>query len=336
VVNCAETPTSEFTRNPDWQFPLDKMEAAIVEAVGPDGCDFLDAQNLATKLMGDAIATNLFLLGYAWQKGWVPISEASLERAIELNGAAVPMNRQAFLWGRRAAVDLAAVEREVTPAPVIPIRPEGLDERIARRAAILTDYQNAAYAQRYLDLVARVRAAEAPLGSQRLGEAVASYYFKLLAYKDEYEVARLYSDPAFWSAMDSRFDGDFTVNFHLAPTFLARPDPASGRIRKLVFGPWMKTAFGWLSKLRRLRGTPFDVFGYHPERKAERALIRQYEADITLLLDGLTAERLALATEIASLPEEIRGYGHIKAGLIAKAVEKREALLARWRNALST
>jgi indolepyruvate ferredoxin oxidoreductase len=175
-----------------------------------------------------------------------------------------------------------------------------------------------------------VRAAEAPLGSTRLGEAVASYYFKLLAYKDEYEVARLYSDPAFWSAMDSRFDGDFTVNFHLAPTFLARPDPASGRIRKLVFGPWMKTAFGWLSKLRRLRGTPFDVFGYHPERKAERALIRQYEADITLLLDGLSPQTLALAVEIASLPEEIRGYGHIKAGLIAKAVEKREALLARW------
>jgi indolepyruvate ferredoxin oxidoreductase len=336
VVNCAETPTSEFTRNPDWKFPLDKMEAAIVEAVGHSGCDFLDAQNLATKLMGDAIATNLFLLGYAWQKGWVPVSKTSLERAIELNGAAVPMNRQAFLWGRRAAVDLAAVEREVTPAPVIPIRPEGLDERIARRAAILTDYQNAAYAQRYLDLVARVRAAEATLGSQRLGEAVVSNYFKLLAYKDEYEVARLYSDPAFWRAMDARFDGNFTVNFHLAPTFLARPDPASGRIKKLVFGPWMKTAFGWLSKLRRLRGTPFDIFGYHPERKAERALIRQYEEDVTMLLDGLTPDTLPLAVEIASLPEEIRGYGHIKAGSIAKAVEKRNAQLARWRNPLRT
>ena len=330
VVNCAETPTSEFTRNPDWQFPLDKMEAAIVEAVGPSGCDFLDAQNLATKLMGDAIATNLFLLGYAWQKGWVPISEASLDRAIELNGAAVAMNRQAFLWGRRAAVNLTAVEREVTPAPVIPIRPEGLDERIARRAVILTDYQDAAYAERYRDLVTRVRAAEAPLGSTRLGEAVASYYFKLLAYKDEYEVARLYSDPAFWSALDSRFDGDFTVNFHLAPTFLARPDPASGRIRKLVFGPWMKTAFGWLSKLRRLRATPFDIFGYHPERKAERALIRQYEDDIAQLLDGLTADTLPLAVEIASLPEEIRGYGHIKAWSMNKAAEKRKALLARW------
>ncbi len=335
VVNCAETPTSEFTRNPDWQFPLDKMQAAIAEAVGREGCAFLDATALATALLGDAIATNLFLLGFAWQKGWVPVSEASLDKAIVLNGAAVEMNRQAFLWGRRAAVDQGAVERLLTPAPVIPIRPatasETLDARIARRAAFLTDYQDAAYARRYTDFVARVREAEARLGSQRLTEAVADSYFKLLACKDEYEVARLYADPAFWQQIDERFEGDFTVSFHLAPTFLARPDPDSGRIHKLKFGPWMKTAFGWLAKLRRLRGTPFDVFGYHAERKAERALTAQFETDIGQLIGELSAERLPIAIELARLPDEIRGYGHIKATAMQRAAEKREALLARWR-----
>ncbi|WP_374266654.1 indolepyruvate ferredoxin oxidoreductase family protein [Zoogloea sp.] len=337
VVNCSETPTSEFTRNPDWQFPLDKMQAAIVEAVGSDACRFLDAHALATALMGDAIATNLFLLGFAWQKGWVPVSEASLDKAIDLNGAAVEMNRQAFLWGRRAAVDLTGVQRLVNPAPVIPIRPatgaDALDARIARRAAFLTDYQDAAYAKRYTDFVARVRAAEAPFGGQRLTEAVADNHFKLLACKDEYEVARLFADPAFWAQIDARFEGDFTVNFHLAPTFLARPDPASGRIRKLKFGPWMKTAFRWLAKLRRLRGTPLDVFGYHPERRAERALTAQYEADIGKLIGELDAGRIGLATELARLPEDIRGYGHVKAGAMKRAAEKREALLTKWREA---
>ena len=328
VVNCFETPTSEFTRNPDWAFPQDKMQAAIIEAVGQKNFDFLDAGSLATKLLGDAIATNLFLLGYAWQRGWVPVSEASLDRAIELNGAAVEMNRQAFLWGRRAAIDLAAVQREVSPAPVIRLRPESLDERIARRAEELTAYQDAAYARRYTDFVARVRAAEAPLGSEALTDAVARNYFKLLAYKDEYEVARLFADPAFRAGIDARFEGEYTLRFHLAPTFLARPDPDSGRIKKKVFGPWMETALRWLAKARRLRGTPFDPFGYHPERKAERALLAQYEADIGALLGGLDAEGLRRAVALARLPEDIRGFGHVKAWSMKKAAEKRAALLA--------
>ena len=328
VVNCFETPTSEFTRNPDWAFPQDKMQAAIVEAVGQKNFDFLDAGSLSTKLLGDAIATNLFLLGYAWQRGWVPVSEASLDRAIELNGAAVEMNRQAFLWGRRAAIDLAAVQREVSPAPVIRLRPESLDERIARRAEELTAYQDAAYARRYTDFVARVRAAEAPLGSEALTDAVARNYFKLLAYKDEYEVARLFADPAFRAGIDARFEGEYTLRFHLAPTFLARPDPDSGRIKKKVFGPWMETALRWLAKARRLRGTPFDPFGYHPERKAERALLAQYEADIGALLGGLDAEGLRRAVALARLPEDIRGFGHVKAWSMKKAAEKRAALLA--------
>ena len=185
------------------------------------------------------------------------------------------------------------------------------------------------FEDRYTDLVARVRAAEAPLGSERLGEAVARYFYKLMAYKDEYEVARLYSAPAFREALDAGFEGDFKLHFHLAPTFLARPDPDSGRIRKLVFGPWMLTAFKWLARFRRLRGTAFDPFGYHPERKAERQLIDQYEADLLGALDGLNAERLALLVELASLPEEIRGFGHIKAAAMARMAPRRESLLAR-------
>ena len=178
-----------------------------------------------------------------------------------------------------------------------------------------------------------MRAAETPLGSRQLTEAVVANHFKLLAYKDEYEVARLFSDPAFRAQIDAGFEGDFKLRFHLAPTFLARPDPASGRIKKIVFGPWMETAFRWLARFRRLRGTPFDIFGYHPERRAERALIGQYEADIALLLEGLTPERLPLAIEIARLPDDIRGYGHIKAWSMKHAAEKHDALRARWRNA---
>ena len=203
VVNCAEIPTAEFTRNPDWQFPQDKMQDAIRDAVGADGCDFLDAQALATRLLGDAIATNLFLLGYAWQKGLVPVTLASLERAIELNATAVEMNRKALLWGRRAAVGLEAVRRFAEPASVIPIRPPTLDELVARRAEFLVGYQDAAYAQRYRALVERVRAAESSIASSELGFAVARNYFKLLAYKDEYEVARLYCDPAFWDEVSA-------------------------------------------------------------------------------------------------------------------------------------
>ena len=330
VVNCAETPTSDFTRNPDWQFPLERMQAALVEAVGADACDFLDATDLATRLLGDAIATNLFLLGYAWQKGWVPVSEASLDRAIELNGAAVALNRAAFLWGRRSAVDRAAVEALARPAatPQDDTQTDGLDARIARRAAFLSDYQDAAYARRYTDFVARVRTAEAPLGSERLGEAVADGYFRLLACKDEYEVARLFTAPAFRAAVDAAFEGDYRLRFHLAPTFLARPDPATGRLRKLAFGPWLMTAFRGLAWLRRLRGTPFDLFAYHPERKAERALTAHYEADIADVLSDLSATTLHVAEALARLPETIRGYGHVKADAMAQAAQRRTALLA--------
>jgi indolepyruvate ferredoxin oxidoreductase len=285
--------------------------------------------------MGDAIATNLFLLGYAWQKSMVPVSLDALMQAIELNAVAVDMNKKAFLWGRRAAHDCKAVERIAQPATVTPIRPKSLDDMIEQRARILVEYQDAAYANRYRQLVERVRAAETHAtggaSSNRLTEAVVRAYFKLLAYKDEYEVARLYNDPAFWDKVDASFEGDYQIRFQLAPPLLARPDPVTGRIHKQAFGPRMRTVFRWLAKLKGLRGTRLDIFGHTEERKAERALIAQYERDLGEIVENLSFLRLPPAVEIARLPEQIRGFGHIKLQAIADAAAKREQLLKAWR-----
>jgi indolepyruvate ferredoxin oxidoreductase len=332
AVNCTETPTSEFIRNPDWQFPLDLMKRTIVDSVGEGRADFIDATGLATALMGDSIATNLFLLGYCWQKGLVPVSEGALMKAIELNGVAVEANKKSFLWGRRAAHDQAAVERFARPANVVPLKAAPtVDDLVARRMDYLTGYQDRAYAERYQALVDQVRAAEAKLGSTRLTEAVARYYFKLLAYKDEYEVARLYTDPAFLEKINATFEGDFKLNFHLAPPLLAKPDPVTGEPRKRAYGPGMMTVFRWLAKLKRLRGTRWDVFGYSEERRMERALIVQYEQDVAEILQRLDAANLATAVELASLPEHIRGFGHVKLRSLEQARRSRERLLAALR-----
>ncbi|BAL26299.1 indolepyruvate ferredoxin oxidoreductase family protein [Azoarcus sp. KH32C] len=336
VVNCAETPTSEFTRNPDWSFPLSRMEGAIRDAVGdPRAADFLDAQAIATKLMGDAIATNAFLLGYAWQKGLVPVTHEALQQAVALNAVSVEMNRQAFLWGRRAATDLTAVLRVAMPVEEVAAEAPTLDEVIARRVEYLTDYQDAAYADRYRMLVERVRNAEQRVAGagnpERLAEAVARNYFKVLAIKDEYEVARLYTDPAFWQKVEGSFEGDFTVRFHLAPPLLAQPDPVTGKLHKKAFGPGMRRVFRWLARLRRIRGTRWDIFGRTEERRGERALITRYENDIAELLETLSFLRLPLAVQIASLPEQIRGFGHVKARNMKQADARRAALLEEWR-----
>ncbi|MFN3988386.1 MAG: indolepyruvate ferredoxin oxidoreductase family protein [Rhodocyclaceae bacterium] len=339
VVSRAETPTSDFAHNPDWQFPLDKMERTIRESLGgADGIspvEFIDAQDLAVTLMGDAIAANLLLLGFAWQRGMVPVSHAALMEAIALNGVAVDMNRKAFLWGRRAAHDLELVTRIARPAVVVPLKPRSVDEVIALRAETLVDYQDEAYAQRYRALVARVREAELRVtgdpASTRLTEAVARNYFKLLAYKDEYEVARLYADPAFWKEVDAAFEGDFTVRFHLAPPFMSHPDPLTGRIPKKAFGPRMRKLFEWLARFRRLRGTRWDLFGRSAERRKERELIAVYEQDVAELLGQLSFLRMPLAVEIASLPASVRGFGHVKARNIERFEAERSAALARWR-----
>ncbi|MGE5468770.1 MAG: indolepyruvate ferredoxin oxidoreductase family protein, partial [Ignavibacteria bacterium] len=323
VVNCAETPTAEFTRNPDWQFPLARMQETLAAAVGDGALHCLDATALATRLLGDAIYANLFLLGYAWQLGLVPVSGAALDRAIELNGAAVEMNRKAFLWGRRAAHEPGFFERYGASAQPVAATPA---EAMERRAEFLTAYQDAAYAERYRRLVEKVRATEAPLGSTRLTEAVAANYFKLLAIKDEYEVARLYAETDFLERIRDTFEGDYELHFHLAPPLIARPDPVTGRIRKREFGAWTLAAFRWLAKLRRLRGTALDPFARLPERRAERHLLTEYERDIDDLLAKLSPATLDAAVRLAALPERIRGFGPVKAKSMAEAARQRATL----------
>ena len=337
IVNTHEQITGQFARNPDLEFPTDSIVGRIRAAAGAGNVQLLDATRIATRLLGDAIASNLFLLGYAYQQGLVPVSGAAIERAVELNGVAVEMNREAFRWGRRAARDLTAVERLALPGDGGPPEsgaPRSLDEWVERRAADLVAYQNAAWAARYRGLVERVREAERALGTgeEALAGAVARYAYKLMAYKDEYEVARLYTDGAFRERLAAAFEGDLRLTFHLAPPLLARRDPVTGAPRKRAFGPWMGRALGLLAKMRFLRGTLFDPFGHTRERRAERRMIEDYFATVDALLGGLRSEDLALAVDIASVPERIRGYGHVKERNILEAETEKAALLERWRS----
>ncbi len=336
IVNTHQTITGEFTRHPDLAFPANTLRLSIEAAAGGEACEFLEATEIATALMGDSIATNMFMLGYAYQKGLVPLGHDAIEQAIELNGAAVAMNRNAFRWGRRAAHDRAAIETLITPPDdkVVPFaRPSRtLDELVAARIEHLTRYQDAALAGRYRTLVDKVRTAERKTGETDLALAVARNYAKLLTYKDEYEVARLYADPAFQAAIERQFEGDYTIRFHLAPPLLASRDPKTGHLVKQAFGPWMMPAFRLLAKLKGLRGTAFDLFGYTAERRTERALISEYETLVDELLKGLSPANHPLAVKLASLPDEIRGYGHVKDASIEKARRKLVEMLHQWRN----
>jgi indolepyruvate ferredoxin oxidoreductase len=335
VVNTHETVTGDFTRNRDFALPADDMRSAIVEATGAGKAGFVAATRLALALVGDSIGANLFMVGFAWQQGLIPLSHEALMRAIELNGVAEESNKRAFQWGRRAAADLPAVEgiAEAAGAPKPPDLARTLDEIVARRVAYLTDYQDAAYAQRYADLVARVRAAETERtpGHEELAEAVARNWFKLLAIKDEYEVARLHCGEQFHTALKEGFTGDFKVRVHLSPPLLARRDRDTGHKKKTSFGPWIFTLFRLLAKLKGLRGTVFDIFGYTAERRAERRLVRDYETTVDELMSLLDADNRALAIEIAALPDGIRGFGHIKDKAIRDAKAREAELMAAIR-----
>jgi indolepyruvate ferredoxin oxidoreductase len=330
VINEHEQMPAQFTHSADFDLPGERMALQIAAAVREDGFDAIDATGIATALMGDAIAANLFTLGYAWQRGLVPIGAAAIEEAVRLNGVAVTMNLQAFLWGRRTAADEKAV-RAVIGARAAPA-PQSLDDLIGRRVAFLTDYQNSAYAKSYADFISAVRTAESRLAGKpaALAEAVARSLFKLMACKDEYEVARLYTDGSFEQSLKARFTGDYRLNFHLAPPILGRRDGFTGRPVKSVFGPWMMTGFKLLARLKGLRGTAFDPFGYTAERRQERALVDAYKDTIAALLPSLAAANHALAVEIASIPEQIRGFGHVKEDNIRRARSREKELLARF------
>ncbi|MFN3738039.1 indolepyruvate ferredoxin oxidoreductase family protein [Hydrogenophaga sp.] len=341
LANTHQSMPGDFTRQPDLQFPGQELRQRVQAAVGEAGCAFVDATRLATALLGDAIAANMFLLGAAYQRGWIPVSAQAIEQAIELNGAAARLNREAFVWGRRCAHHPALVEQAVqalkarasvslSPAPL-----QSLDERIALRADFLRGYQSEALAQRYLATVKRVREAEARLfpGSQALAEAVARYQFKLLAVKDEYEVARLYTHTDFRRQLEQQFEGDWHIEFHLAPPALAKKDPRTGLPRKQTFGRWMWWGMRALAALRGLRGTPLDVFARTEERRAEREWQQRYEGDIEQALSVLETHRdplqLTAAVELLSVPEHIRGFGHVKHAHLQRAAARREAALQR-------
>jgi indolepyruvate ferredoxin oxidoreductase len=337
LVNTALVMPASFTRDPDVRFPLGSMEREIEDAVGPGDAEFLDATRLATGLMGDSIATNLFMVGYAFQRGRLPLSEAAILKAIELNGTAIESNTRSFQWGRLAAVDPAkvaeaAIEKEV---PEWHRPSQTLAEMVERRARFLTDYQDAAYARRYTDLVERVRVREQASvpGATDLADAVARYHFKLLAIKDEYEVARLHTETGFLDRIAAQFEGDYTVRYHMAPPLFARTDPATGVPAKVEYGPWLLKAMRVLARLRRLRGGALDVFGRTAERRRERALIGEYEALVDELLVRLAPHNHALAVDLARIPEDIRGYGHVKARHVDAAKRKEAELLARFRGA---
>ncbi len=348
VLNTYEAMPGTFTMKPDLEFPAREILDAVTYALDGEKPELVDATDLATKLLGDSIASNLFMLGYAWQKGWVPISLDALMRAVELNAAAVEMNKTAFNWGRMAAHDIGVVRVAAKAAPTSADAGAAsaatlsafddasisrtLDEEIARRVAFLTDYQNAAYASRYKALVEKARAAEQQKspGFTSLAEAVARYAFKLMAYKDEYEVARLYTSGEFEQRIRETFDGDFKLHFNLAPPLFARKD-AEGHLRKAEYGAWVFGAFKVLAKLRGLRGTALDVFGYTAERKGERQLIADYFTTIDALLATLDHDNHALAVEIASIPELIRGYGHVKERHLAAALTRQNDLMQAWR-----
>ncbi|MES2297159.1 MAG: indolepyruvate ferredoxin oxidoreductase family protein [Pseudomonadota bacterium] len=329
VINLHEQPPGTFAQNADWQYPVAEVRALIEESVGAGAAEFIDATKLATALMGDSIAANLFMLGYAWQKGRIPLTEAALLRAIELNGVGVASNKQSFLWGRRAALDIKRVERVATPTQAIVVQmPQSLDSAVKKRVEFLSAYQDSAYAKVYADLVGRVRAAETAQGlGNKLSTAVAKYYFKLMAYKDEYEVARLYTDGRFVEQLQAQFEGDFSLKFNLAPPLFAKKD-GKGHLVKAKFGSWMWHAFKLLAKLKGLRGGAFDIFGYTEERKMERALIVEYREMIELLLGSLTAESVGVAVELASLPEQVRGFGHVKEKAVARMRTEKARLLA--------
>jgi indolepyruvate ferredoxin oxidoreductase len=337
VVNLAEFLPGDFTRNINFTLPTERLKRAIERAAGPEKSYFIDATRIAGALLGNSVSANIFLVGYAFQVGALPLTAEAIEHAIELNGEAVEMNKMAFRLGRYAAADRAAVERLAAPKEVDEARrlSQSLDEIIARRVAFLTDYQNAAYAARYRALVEKVRAAEAARapGNQGLAEAVARYLFKLMAYKDEYEVARLYAGDDFVRQVRATFAGDnLRFEFHLAPPLIARQDGRTGAPEKMSFGPWMMTVFRFLAKLKGLRGTAFDPFGYAQERRSERALIADYQALLAEIMERLTPENHHLAVGLAVIPDKIRGYGHIKARSLQAAKADEAALLAQFRS----
>ena len=331
LVNTHEAITGQFTRQPDLMFPASSLAQRISRAAGKGGVDFVDATKLATTLLGDAILSNLFMLGFAYQKGLVPVSATSIEQALELNGVAIEANKNAFTWGRRAAVDLDAVVA-LTQAGADGIdMDEDLDAFLDRRAADLVKYANSAYAERYRQLVGNVRDAErkAVPGSERLAWAVARGGYRMMAIKDEYEVARLYTDGEFLAGLKEAFEGEYTLTFHMAPPALDRLFGGRGP-KKREFGQWMMRVLKVLARLKRIRGTWLDPFRFNAERKAEQAWLERYVQNCNNVASMLDGDNVDLALELLGAFDAIRGYGHVKEANAEKALVEIAELETRW------
>lgn len=328
VVNADQTITGHFIDSPDYNFHHKELVDSVTKTLSKDHVSFVDAQRLATGLLGDAIATNMFMVGYAYQKGLIPLTHEAIEKTIELNNVSVPFNIQAFRWGRYAAINLKEVEIAAglrNDEALFQI-PTSFDDIVSHRKAFLTDYQNKAYADLYEAFVQKVKKIDNKLKRKDLSTTVAKYYAKLLAVKDEYEVARLYTDGTFMKELQNQFEGPIKLEFYLAPPLLAKRDPQTGELKKQKYGSWMMHAFRLLAKFKFLRGTPLDIFGLTNDRKREVALIKEYEMLINELLEKVNQKNYELAVELASLPEHIRGYGHVKVHHL-KDVKLNEKLL---------
>ena len=337
IVNSHNTPVAGFIHDPNLDFQTSLNQKTISRASGENNSFFLEATRMATALFGDSIATNVFMLGNAYQRGLVPVSSKAIERAIELNGVAVEMNKSAFMWGRLAAHDIdaaeTAAEQRSVKNPATKIS-ETLEQIIGRRTTFLTDYQNAAYARRYTELVQEVqeRESNAIPGQMLLTKAVAKYAFKLMSYKDEYEVARLHSSPEFRAKIRETFDGDYKLTFHLAPPLFTTKDANTGVPRKIALGPWIVPVFKVLAKMRFLRGSVFDIFGYTTERRQERRLVEEYFSLVRNITNKMDYENHSLAVQLAEIPEEIRGFGHIKERHVRYAKAHEKKLLEAFHN----
>ncbi|MBS0242510.1 MAG: indolepyruvate ferredoxin oxidoreductase family protein [Proteobacteria bacterium] len=334
VLSTHEMPVADFARRPDLKLPGADLMHAIEDRVRSGPLHALDAHDYAVELFADSIASNMFMLGYAYQLGAVPVSAASIEKAIDLNGAAIEMNRNAFRFGRLAAHDRAALDRLVVPKEVK--APATLDEMVALRSKHLSGYQDETLAKHFRDRVQRFVALEKDKtpGRSGLAEAVARGYFKLLSYKDEYEVARLYTDGRFEAAVKENFDGQHRLQFHLAPPLMAwlNRDKVTGEPRKITLGPWMLPVFRFLAKGKSLRGTALDIFGYTAERRLERRMIADYEETLDEIERRLSPETFRTSVALAQLPEEIKGFGHVKHKAYEAAMKKRDTLLAMLRD----
>ena len=329
IVNSHETATADFTLNRDFDLQADRLKAEIILAAGESNSEFIDATAIGTRFFGDSITANIFLLGLAFQRGCIPVSLESLTRAIELNGVSVETSKRVFALGRAAAEnpDLLRVSED----KIEPVGVETPQDVVDRRAIFLTDYQNAAYAERYCQAVALAEDAEtlSTPGETGFSAAVASGLFKLMAYKDEYEVARLFTANDFQGAVDRQFTGPYRIKYHLAPPLLSRLDKATGRPRKSAFGPWVFNVFRVLAYLKGLRGTPFDLFGYQKDRRVERQLIRDYEDLIKVAAAKLSPATHTAAVALAQLPHDVRGFGPVKHYSIEAFYRRRDELLAQ-------